>query len=393
MNISFTQSSLDLRERFFSLLDSLSALRALAQINLEEVDEDQLIDRALNELVRYQSLDQCSVFRLDGDLLCCTAGLGMVDSQARFGGAARDRVLPQAMSFKPGEGIVGIAYASGQLQYCRDCSQSQDFVVPPLSGGDIPGSLVCAPIKMGNQVLGVLNASHPMPEFFEPWQQHTLSLFSSCLGQILYNHRMLHDLEQMIDQRTQELEQALCEANELRKRYEQLSVIDELTGLNNRRYFFREAPGMVARALRYRKRCSLVLIDVDHFKRVNDHWGHQKGDQVLIALAQLLKEELRGGDMLARMGGEEFVIMLPETGIDGADLMAQRIQERLQKLAGTLDLSGTEITVSIGMTTLAGDTDPATPVTALVDTLYGQADQAMYDAKGQGRNQRIVYQN
>ncbi|MET0091399.1 MAG: sensor domain-containing diguanylate cyclase [Candidatus Thiodiazotropha sp.] len=339
MNISFTQSSLDLRERFFSLLDSLSALRALSQINLEDVDEGQLIDRALNELVRYQSLDQCSVFRFDGDLLHCIAGLGMIDSQAHLNGTSVNRVRP-LMSFKPGEGIVGIAYKTGQLQYCRDCSQSHDFVVPPTAGGDIPGSLVCAPIKMGNQVLGVLNASHPMPEFFEPWQQHTLSLFSSCLGQILYNHRMLHDLERMIDQRTRELEQALNEANELRQRYEQLSVIDELTGLNNRRYFFREAAAMVARAVRYRKRCSLVLIDVDHFKRINDRWGHQKGDQVLVTLAQLFGEEVRGGDMLARMGGEEFVIMLPETGVEGADLMAQRIQERLLRLGSALDLPG-----------------------------------------------------
>ncbi len=392
MNISFTQSSLDLRERFFSLLDSLSALRALAQINLEELDERQLIDRALSELVRYQSLDQCSVFRLDGDLLRCTAGLGMIDSQAHLNGTAVSRERP-LMSFKPGEGIVGIAYATGQLQYCRDCSQSHDFVVPPTAGGDIPGSLVCAPIKMGNQVLGVLNASHPMPEYFEPWQQHTLSLFSSCLGQILYNHRMLHDLETMIDQRTRELEQALNEANELRQRYEQLSVIDELTGLNNRRYFFREAAAMVTRAVRYRKRCSLVLIDVDHFKRVNDRWGHQKGDQVLVALARLLNDELRGGDLLARMGGEEFVIMLPETGIDGADLMAERIQERLLGLGSALELSGTEVTVSIGITTLADVADPGVSACTLVDTLYAQADRAMYDAKEQGRNQRMIHQN
>ncbi len=393
MNISFTQSSLDLRERFFSLLDSLSALRALAQIDLEAVDEQQLIDRALNELVRYQSLDQCSVFRLDGDLLRCVAGLGMIDSQAQLKGVSNERDLRPGMSFKPGEGIVGIAYTSGQLQYCRDCSQSHDFVVPPTSGGDIPGSLVCAPIKMGNQVLGVLNASHPMPEYFEPWQQHTLSLFSSCLGQILYNHRMLHDLEAMIDQRTRELEQALNEANTLRKRYELLSVIDELTGLNNRRYFFREAAAMVSRSLRYRKPCSLVLIDVDHFKCVNDRWGHQKGDQVLIALAQLLHDEVRGGDLLARLGGEEFVIMLPETGIEGADLTAQRIQERLRRVGNTPGLSGIGLTVSIGITTLAEDVDPEISPNTLVDTLYAQADQAMYDAKDQGRNQRMIHQN
>jgi diguanylate cyclase (GGDEF)-like protein len=292
------------------------------------------------------------------------------------------------MTFKSGEGIVGIAYATGQLQYCRDCSQSSEFKPHDSTVSDMPGSLISAPIKMGDKTLGVLNASHPMAEYFEPWQQHTLSLFSSSLGQILYNHQMLHKLEVLVDQRTQDLGKALEEANRLRKQYEQLSMVDELTGLHNRRFFFREAEAHVSRVIRAKQRCSLMLIDVDHFKRVNDQWGHIVGDQVLAAIARLLIDEARGGDLVARVGGEEFVIMLPESGIEGADLMAQRIQERLVNLNVGRKPSGINLTVSIGMTELALQSDQNMTPAQLIDQLYSQADQAMYECKRDGRNQR-----
>ncbi|MES9833600.1 MAG: sensor domain-containing diguanylate cyclase [Candidatus Thiodiazotropha sp. DIVDIV] len=392
MDLSFNQTSMDLRERFFSLLDSLSALRALSQINLERVSEDELLIKALDELVRYQNIDHSSVFQLEDGMLKCVAGRSMVESHAEIIGTGDTKSQQQTMQFKSGEGIVGIAYATGQLQYCRDCSQSQDFISHKHSGSEMAGSLISAPIKMGEKVLGVLNASHPMPEYFEPWQQHTLSLFSSCLGQIIYNHRMLHELELLVDLRTEDLNKALDEANKLRKRYQQLSMVDELTGLNNRRYFFNEAEAQLSRAIRAEQPCSLMLIDVDHFKRVNDQWGHLVGDQVLAAISRLLLEEARGGDLVARVGGEEFVILLPEAGIEGADLMAQRIQERLTNVESGGLRPGVNLTVSIGITELSKELDLKLTPGQLVDQLYTQADQAMYDCKRDGRNQRKRFQ-
>ncbi|MCU7923913.1 MAG: sensor domain-containing diguanylate cyclase [Candidatus Thiodiazotropha sp. (ex Dulcina madagascariensis)] len=383
---------MDLRERFFSLLDSLSALRALSQIDLDGVSEEELMAKALGELVRYQNVEHCSVFRMEGELLSCVVGVSMAESHAEITGTASGvKEIRQGMQFKPGEGIVGIAYATGQLQYCRDCSHSRDFRVNPHPGADLPGSLISAPIKMGEQVLGVLNASHPLPEYFEPWQQHTLSLFCSCLGQILYNHKLLNDLEFEVDQRTDELRQALQEAETLRKRYEQLSTVDELTGLNNRRYFFAEAEAVLSRALRHDQICSMMLIDVDYFKRINDQLGHLAGDEVLVAIARILKEEARGGDIVARVGGEEFVVLLPEVGLEGANLMAQRIQERLAQLEAGRDLAGLNLTASVGMTVLTPDYDRELSATELLDLLYSQADRAMYDCKREGRNCRKSY--
>ncbi|MCG7898586.1 MAG: sensor domain-containing diguanylate cyclase [Candidatus Thiodiazotropha weberae] len=391
MDLSFNQTSMDLRERFFNLLDSLSALRALSQINLERVTEAELLAEALDELVRYQNIDHCSVFRMEAGVLRCVSGRSMAESHAEITGTPSARATADSMAFKPGEGIVGIAYSSAQLQYCRDCSQSSEFKPHDSTVSDMPGSLISAPIKMGDKVLGVLNASHPMAEYFEPWQQHTLSLFSSCLGQILYNHQMLHELEILIDQRTEELGKSLEEANRLRKRYEQLSMVDELTGLHNRRFFFNEAEAHISRAIRSKQPCSLMLVDVDHFKRVNDQWGHLVGDQVLAAISRILMDEARGGDLVARVGGEEFVILLPEAGIEGADLMAQRIQERLTNINMGNSHPGIKLTVSIGMTELTKISDQKLTPSQLVDQLYSQADQAMYECKREGRNRRIRF--
>ncbi len=388
VDLSFNQTSMDLRERFFSLLDSLSALRALSQISLEGISEVELLGKALDELVRYQNVENCSVFCIEGDLLSCVVGTNLDESHSGLLGSDQETQFRETMQFVPGEGIAGMAYATGQLQYCRDCSQSDDFLIHTMSGGDIPGSLISAPIMMGKQVLGVLNASHPLPEYFEPWQQHTLSLFCSCLGQILYNHRLLNNLESEVELRTRELKAALKEAETHRKRYEQLLTIDELTGLHNRRYFFNEGEALLSRAIRHEQNCSLLLIDMDYFKRVNDQWGHQVGDDVLVAIAKVLKEEARGGDILARVGGEEFVVMLAETGIGGAELMAQRIQERLMQIDTGRDLVGLNLTACIGMTALTAEFDRSLSVNELLDQLFSKADRAMYECKREGHNSR-----
>jgi diguanylate cyclase (GGDEF)-like protein len=382
---------MDLRERFFSLLDSLSALRALSQIKLEGITEDELISLALGELIRYLNMDCCSIYRVEHGVLYCVAGTSMSESHVVTTDLMQSDEVKPSMTFAPGEGIAGIALETGQLQYCRDCAKSPDFINNPLPESKQAGSLVSAPIKMGEEVLAILNASHIMPDFFEPWQQHTLSLFSSILGQMLHNHRMLHDLEFAVEQRTKELRVALQEAETLQRRYQQLSTIDELTGLNNRRYFFAEAESMLARAQRHQQLCSLLLLDVDFFKKINDQWGHMLGDKVLCAIADVIRQEARGGDLVARVGGEEFVVMLPDTGLEGADLMAQRIQERLAQLEFGSNVGNLGLTVSVGITVYNHEVAENKSINVLVDQLYSQADRAMYEGKRQGRNNRCLF--
>ena len=387
MDLSFNQTSMDLRERFFNLLDSLSALRALSQINLEGISEEALIARALGELIRYQNVEHCSVFCLQEGRLRCVAGTSMSESHDTLVGGGVIRTRQAAMEFTLGEGIAGVAYATGQLQYCRDCSQNKDFILNPANGAEQPGSLVSAPIKMGNQVLAALNASHPLPEYFEPWQQHTLSLFCSCLGQILHNHRMLNDLEAAVEQRTRELRAALHEAETLQKRYEQLSSIDELTGLNNRRYFFAEAESMLSRAQRHRHACSLMLLDIDYFKHFNDTYGHQAGDECLTRVAKTIAAKCnQADDLAARYGGEEFVILLPNTDEAQARQVGTRIMEAVDRMC--IEHRSSEVnacvTLSLGLATKLPEENLNS------EQLIEKADRALYRAKENGRNQLVL---
>lgn len=155
---------------------------------------------------------------------------------------------------------------------------------------------------------------------------------------------------------------------------------DELTSLPNRRAFMQQARQALARVKRHPGSLSVMMLDIDHFKRVNDSHGHQTGDAVLVALARLCKQSLREGDLMGRMGGEEFAILLPDSPASQAWDTAERLRRTLGQtpiaLANGLSLN---ITVSIGVTTTATAHER-------LGTLLSQADEALYEAKNQGRN-------
>jgi len=166
---------------------------------------------------------------------------------------------------------------------------------------------------------------------------------------------------------------------------ERLSQVDVLTGLANRRYFMVLAEQELARATRYRDPLSVFMMDIDHFKVVNDTYGHQTGDLVLKQLGSLCREALREIDRVGRIGGEEFAVILPHT--DGA--RALEVAERLRQIVADTAVAlehglPLHITLSIGVTTLAGSGTN-------LDTLLGQADSALYEAKRSGRNRVCMH--
>ena len=155
---------------------------------------------------------------------------------------------------------------------------------------------------------------------------------------------------------------------------------DALTGLLNRRGFETQMAFAVALARRSSRPLSLITVDVDHFKRVNDTYGHEAGDEVLRRLARTLESRLRGSDVVARLGGEEFVALLPDTDLTGAQSIAQALvtamAEQQDPVVGT-------ITVSAGVATMRGAEDTGA-------AMLRRGDAALYDAKGQGRNRVCV---
>jgi len=176
------------------------------------------------------------------------------------------------------------------------------------------------------------------------------------------------------------LQDELKKSNEL---LTELSNTDPLTHLYNRRYMMEMLKKELQRAERKGTHLSLIMIDIDRFKQVNDHYGHQNGDLVLVAVANLSRVGLRSYDFAARYGGEEFVLVLPETAHDDALLVAERLRERVQAKTFTGALRGLNTTVSMGVATY-----PTTVISSMAD-LVREADEALYRAKAGGRN-RVV---
>jgi diguanylate cyclase (GGDEF)-like protein len=161
---------------------------------------------------------------------------------------------------------------------------------------------------------------------------------------------------------------------------ERLAHTDELTGVPNRRHFLSVLANEVLRARRYRHPLCLAMLDLDHFKNINDRYGHAGGDAVLRHFTGFLRQQLRAVDLVGRLGGEEFALLLPETGADEALFVLRRIMDQLAQAPLDAIAPGLRYTFSGGLVSLSDD-DPAT-----TEWMLGQADAAMYRAKAAGRN-------
>jgi diguanylate cyclase (GGDEF)-like protein len=165
------------------------------------------------------------------------------------------------------------------------------------------------------------------------------------------------------------------------------AVTDLLTGLYNRRYLWEHLKGEFSRARRRSTTIAAVMIDIDHFKRVNDSFGHEAGDFVLAEFGALLKRSVRGSDVACRYGGEEFALVLPEISIENVRRKAEALRQAVKSLA--LDHRGTPlgpISISLGVAVFPSHAEDA-------DSLFRRADQALYEAKNAGRDRVVVVQS
>lgn len=172
----------------------------------------------------------------------------------------------------------------------------------------------------------------------------------------------------------------LIKSRDFEQQYK-LATTDGLTELYNHRYFQEQIRMQIEQSKRYNHNFSLIIIDIDFFKKFNDTFGHQSGDAVLRQVAQTLKKNVRATDIVCRYGGEEMSIILPNTGKDEAFSTAQKICERVAskkfKLAGDKE---TNVTISLGVSTFPYDGDSAS-------SIIEAADKRLYNAKNNGRNQ------
>jgi diguanylate cyclase (GGDEF)-like protein len=331
-------------------------------------------------------MERCSFFLIDPD--------GYLDNVTGLSVSQLNNPQPwitDSIRFRVGEGIIGVAAATGFTQHCANCHE--DIRVSTLGDKqNLPGSIISAPVfTLHHQLIGVLNISHPETYFFSDWHIRLVEVYKNMLGQLITNQRLFRKMELQIAVRTSALEQLVEETKRLKDHYASMSMQDQLTGLHNRRYFYNQVEIAIAHHKRYKNSFCLLVMDIDHFKDVNDRFGHVFGDQVLIGVADALRELVRNSDILVRFGGEEFVVIFTNTTCHNGQSFAERIHTVIKALEWRIDDNVVNITMSIGVHCTSMDCCPSETVLD-IDQVIHCADLALYTAKETGRDKVVVFE-
>ena len=259
------------------------------------------------------------------------------------------------IKIKMGDGTYGWAAMTGQAEIINNPSQNPRFKA--IEGiDDNVSSIIIAPFKGRGEVIGIINVYKLNGEFFDEASYELLAAAANQIGMTLENARLFEETKT-------------------------LAITDGMTVLYNHRYFLERINEEFERTKRYKRSLSLIMIDVDHFKKYNDTHGHPKGDGILKGVAKILKDTVRKSDTAARYGGEEFVIILPETGVEEASLVAEKLRMEVE----THDFPGGE-TQPLGRITISQGVASCKEELKSFDELIKNADNALYRAKEEGRN-------
>jgi diguanylate cyclase (GGDEF)-like protein len=220
-------------------------------------------------------------------------------------------------------------------------------------------SLIIVPLRIGNQIKGVLSTQSYESNKFTEENKETLEMLASHSAIALENARLFNEIQE-------------------------LAMTDSLTKIFNRRKFYELAENEFSRSRRYNHPLSVIMMDIDKFKQVNDTYGHSAGDQVLTRIAEICNSSMRTIDILARYGGEEFVVMLPETTADEARLTAERMRLLVARTPIKIGESSIKVTLSFGVVELDKSCKN-------IEELMDRSDQAMYASKNSGRNRVTIW--
>ncbi|MEE9207706.1 MAG: diguanylate cyclase [Gemmatimonadota bacterium] len=253
-----------------------------------------------------------------------------------------------------GNGVTGSCAATGEVVVVNDVTElkNDEYIV------GVPGarSEIAVPMEVDGKLIGVLNAESPRAHAFSDMHVQTMTLIARQAAGII-------------------------RAARLQQETRRLAITDGLTGLYNRRHFSQQLEANISRAVRYDERFALILIDVDHFKSVNDRFGHLAGDLALQRIADVLTEALRDSDLTARIGGEEFAILLMRTDQTLATEIAERLRKRIEEVVVVQERGHEDfnLSASIGLAFFPDDGLD-------LKSLMRAADRALYRAKRLGRN-------
>ena len=332
-----------------ALTERLLEITALYGLN-KSLNLTTHIDEALDEteklLKKYLGIDDFCILLIDDD------GETMSVSQASKSTLA----AASGVTFKIGEGISGMVAKSGKTVLVRDVRKEKRFLYYKGARKNI-GSFLSIPLKSTDgQVIGIFNIHKTEPNGFRDSDVLVFSASAVHISDAIEKSKLLRESKRQV-------------------------MTDSLTQTYSRNYFMEAMERELSNAERYGGTCSFLMIDVDHFKDINDDYGHQVGDDVLKRLGALLKTYTRKGDIVARYGGEEFVVLMAGVGIKDAEALAEKLRSMTEKYLKIEieDKLPKTVTISIGVASYpdCGKT---------VEQVINYADKALYYAKDTGRN-------
>jgi diguanylate cyclase (GGDEF)-like protein len=314
----------------------LGFLNRISRTAISSEDAAEMLAEIVSEIQKNFSFDHIGIGILD---------YATKDIEIRAEAGATHAAIGRR--FPLGSGIVGRVARSGELAQVRRTPEEPAQGILPESR-----SVLCIPITYGETLLGVLNVESQREQAFGEDDVLILKTLADLLATALHNSFVFQKLQQQ-------------------------SITDSLTGVKTRRYFWEAVSSECKRASRSGRAFSVVLLDLDKFKEVNDTSGHLEGDLVLARVGRLLEQQSRQSNVVARYGGDEFIVLMPETGSDQAQVLAERLR---QTMATDPMLAQHRITGSFGVASF--------PVHGLsLEEIVRAADAAMYTAKNAGGNQ------
>jgi diguanylate cyclase (GGDEF)-like protein len=307
-----------------------------------DIDPGLLLSRISELVCDLIDAQACSVMLLDAkrERLLAKAAYGLRSERIH------------SLSFAMGEGIAGWVALHGEAVLLDDATKDPRFV--RLADSRTPiAAMICVPLIARGERVGVVTATSSVPAAFSASDLEIVRFIATTIALDIENVR-LH----------------------------RVAVTDLLTGAFNREFLANRLPAEVEAASERDRPLSIAMVDVDHFKRVNDLYGHSIGDIVLAEIAMRLRSAIRTGDLLVRYGGEEFLVLLPRATAERAAEIGQRMQERCAE--GTIEVArgvNISVTVSVGIAQWRAGSSQESPA-----ELITRADGAMYSAKAKGRN-------
>lgn len=347
-NVSPELEILRLREKVERQSRTAKAIHQLNEI-VKEIDEDRFWVSAAQISAELMRAERGSLLVLneDGEEFSVKAAVG-----------SRADVIRNENSQELGKRVAQKVLQSGKPLIVKDIVQ-ENIAPAPAEWKYKTDSFISYPIMIGGRKIGVLNVTDTIDgEIYDESDLELLNTISPQLAVAL--------------DRTSLKRQTV----ELR----QISITDPLTGLLNRRYLEERLSEEINRSQRHGYPTSFMMIDVDEFKSYNDKFSHPEGDKALQIVGQCLKATLRAADVAARYGGEEFSILLPQTNINEAFVIAERIRQKVE----STEFPNRKVTISVGISAFSPENHDA-------KTLLATADKALYQAKGKGRNNVQIY--